>query len=89
MIKPGDRVTIYFERVEAEYNVEVVTVPQKSHEAWELKKLDGTIVYVQQYSKMIRSNPIPKAMQDAGRTASELVAGAMPSVRTGEEIKKP
>jgi hypothetical protein len=92
MINVGDRVTVYFERVEAEYNAEVVAVPQKgTYGAWELKRLDGTPVYIQQYSKMIVTKPVKSdsevplgAIKGVGTTASVLAA-----VKAGEGDKKP
>lgn len=88
MINVGDRVTIYFERVEAEYNVEVVRVPVRPHDPWELKRMDGVVVYVQTYSKMVRSIPIisKKAEIPVG---SVLGSAAISAVKAGEGDKKP
>jgi len=83
MIKPGNRVIVYFERVEAEYNVEVVCVPQRPYEAWELKRTNGETVYVQQYSKMVKMNPIPKKVETV------LASAAIAAVKVDEGDKKP
>lgn len=84
MINIGDRVTVYFERVEAEYNCEIVRIPVRPHDSWELKRLDGTVVYVQNYAKMIRSNPIISKKPEP-----VLASAAMAAVKAGEGDKKP
>ena len=52
MIQEGDRVNVFFERVEAEYDAEVIGIPCATGDSWKLKRRDGNIVYVQNFSKM-------------------------------------
>jgi len=82
MINVGDRVTVYFERVEAEYNVEIVRIPLRPHDSWELKRLDGVTVYVQQYSKMVVTKPA------AGYPGAEVAGMAKESTGEGPNYPK-
>lgn len=54
-INIGDRVSVFFERCEAEINVKVVNIPGGTGDSWALQRMDGTLVYVQTFSKIVRT----------------------------------
>lgn len=53
-IEKGDRVNVFFDRGEPEYNVQVMEFPAGFGDSWQLVRLDGTVVYVQTFTKMVR-----------------------------------
>lgn len=48
----GDKVNIFWENVKAEFEVEVLYIPCATGDSWRLKRKDGTIIYVNSFSKM-------------------------------------
>lgn len=52
----GDWVNVSFEYVNGESECEVLGLPQDTGDSWRLKRQDGTIVYVQAFSKMVKIN---------------------------------
>ena len=53
-IQEGDIVNVYWERIEGEYEVEVLYTPQDTGDSWRFRRKDGTIVYVNSFSKMVK-----------------------------------
>ncbi len=51
----GDRVDIFFQTLEPEFDVEVLDTPAATGDCWKLKRQTGIIVYVQQFDRMIRT----------------------------------
>ena len=54
MIKKGDFVNVFFESVEHEFGIKVLYVPSATGDSWHLERKDGTIVYIQTFTKMIK-----------------------------------
>ena len=54
MIEIGDIVDVYFENVECEFYVEVLSKPQATGDCWGFKREDGTEVNVQSFSKIVK-----------------------------------
>ena len=52
MIKSGSRVNIYWERVQAEFNVVVASVPNNPDSPWIFRRDDGKEVIVSSFSKI-------------------------------------
>lgn len=57
VIKEGDIVDIHFEQIASEFSVEVIYMPNATGDCFKLKREDGTLVNVQNYSKMVKINP--------------------------------
>ena len=53
-IKEGDTVNIYFERCDAEHEVEILSTPQATGDCFTVKRANGTLVNVQNYSKIVK-----------------------------------
>jgi len=53
-IKEGDWVQVFWENVEPEYPVEVLYMPVATGDSWHLRREDGTLVYVNSFSKMVK-----------------------------------
>jgi hypothetical protein len=51
-IKKGDKVNVYWEHINAEFDLEVLHTPQDVGDYWTLKRKDGTIINVVLYSMM-------------------------------------
>ena len=54
MIKEGDIVDVYFEYVGCELEVKVLSVPRATGDCWHLEREDGTLVYVNSFSRMVK-----------------------------------
>lgn len=54
MIEIGDIVDVHFENVEYEFNVRVLGKPQATGDCWNFMREDGTDVYVQTFSKIVK-----------------------------------
>ena len=54
MINEGDIVDVYFEYVECEFGLEVLGIPYATGDTWKLKRTNGTIIYIQNFSKMVK-----------------------------------
>jgi len=54
-IQSGDIVDVYFATVDAEHDVTVLYAPDSFslNRTWKLQREDGTIIYVQNYDKMV------------------------------------
>lgn len=52
MIKETNRVNVYFDHVEAEFNVKVMYKPQQLGDVWIVQRDDGTEVTIQTFAKM-------------------------------------
>lgn len=50
----GDRVNVFFDRVESELNVKILGIPSTPEDSWKLQRMDGTFVQIQNYEKMVR-----------------------------------
>ena len=50
----GDLVDVLFEHVQSEHGVRVIYVPCDTGDSWHFKREDGTTVYVQNFSKIVR-----------------------------------
>lgn len=60
LINVGDRVNVFFDgRVEPEMNVEVLGIPDSAKDSWRLKRMGGGLVYVQTFSKMVKTLESP------------------------------
>jgi hypothetical protein len=55
-IEIGDKVNVYFERVPAEFSVEVTYVPQATGDSWYVKRESGIIVAINSFTKMEQVN---------------------------------
>jgi hypothetical protein len=53
-IREGDRVNVYFENVEYEFNVLVRYTPADTGDCFTVEREDGTQVAIQSYSKMVK-----------------------------------
>ena len=53
-IQIGDRVDIFWDQITPEMDVRVVGLPYNTGDSWVVERLDGTIVYVQLFGKMVR-----------------------------------
>lgn len=53
-IKEGDTVNIYFDRCDAEHEVEILYTPCSTGDCFKVKRIDGTIVNVQTYCKIVK-----------------------------------
>lgn len=51
-IKEGDKVNVYFDRCDAEFDCEVVYTPAAPGDVFHLKRSDGTPIIVMVFSKM-------------------------------------
>jgi hypothetical protein len=58
MIQIGDVVDIHFEQINSEFSVEIIYMPNATGDCFKLKREDGTLVNVQNYSKMVKINPL-------------------------------
>ena len=76
-IEIGDRVNVFFDRVDGEFNALVLGYPAGPGDCWRLKRLDDTVVQVQTYAKMVRVK---------GRVEGELAAGALASIHASLEV---
>ena len=54
MIKEGDIVIVHFEHTECEFRVKVLHTPCATGDSWIFERKDGTIVYVNSFSKMVK-----------------------------------
>ena len=86
LINVGDRVNVFFDgRVEPEMNVEVLGIPDSARDSWRLKRMGGGLVYVQTFSKMIRTleSPIQK-IKILIKEVSEIVSQSIEEAREEE-----
>ena len=54
VIKIGDIVDIHWEHLSAEFSVEILHTPQATGDCFKLKREDGTLLNVQNYSRMVK-----------------------------------
>jgi hypothetical protein len=52
-IEEGDTVHVYFERMDSELNLTVLWTPCDTGDSWRFKRTDGTIIYMQNFAKMM------------------------------------
>lgn len=52
-ILEGDIVSVHFEHCEIEPHLEIIDFPYATGDSWKCRRLDGTLVYIQNYTKMI------------------------------------
>jgi len=53
-IQIGDKVDVYWENISSEFNMRVLYVPCATGDSWRLRRLDGTVIYVNSFGKMVR-----------------------------------
>jgi len=52
-IEEGDMVDVHFEYTACEFGVKVLYTPCATGDSWRFERRDGTIVYVNSFSKMV------------------------------------
>jgi len=55
-IQIGDKVNVFFENIDAEFDLEVLHIPVATGDSWHLRTENGTLIYVNMFSKMIKIN---------------------------------
>lgn len=53
-ITAGDVVDVFWENVQCESGMEVLYIPCATGDSWILKRPNGTIVYINEYAKMVK-----------------------------------
>ena len=53
-IEVGDKVSIDWEQIGSEFELEVLYKPCATGDSWHLKRTDGTILYVSSFGRMVR-----------------------------------
>jgi len=53
-IEEGDIVNVYFENAGAEFGLHVLYIPCATGDSWRFKRTNGTIIYIQNFAKMVR-----------------------------------
>lgn len=57
-IKVGDKVTIFWETISAEWRLVVLRKPQFMGDCWTLRREDGTPIDVMYFAKMVKESEI-------------------------------
>ena len=52
-VEIGQKVNIYWEHIKCECEVEVRHIPCSTGDSWILKRKDGTVIYVNNFGKMV------------------------------------
>lgn len=52
-IKIGMIINVFWEHIDAEYDVKVLYIPQATGDSWVLKRTDGTVIIVNTFCKMV------------------------------------
>ncbi len=55
MINEGDIVNIFWEHLDAEYEVEVISRPGAVGYCWTFKRRDGIIIVIRNFGKMVKA----------------------------------
>ncbi len=55
-INKNDIVSIHWEYIDAEFDIEILYIPVDPGDSWHLKRSDGTIVYVNNFCKMVKQS---------------------------------
>jgi hypothetical protein len=58
----GDTVSVFWKDMECEYNCEVVYIPGQPGEHWRVKRIDGTLLYIDGFQKMEKLPPKGKPL---------------------------